>query len=291
MEMFKKIYQMSHLDLLGLLLLHFGLGYLLAMQTGAVAETAFFWIQLEWLIAFYLGLTFLNEYILWLKDKSELCGEKKEQIPPKVVLGLAFLLLLFSLILLYYRLQLSGFSTDYFLQLGLLLAGLLTVLPPIRLLDRKINEVTLGIWLAGLSLPFGYFFSNTEFSLNLFVVSFGLLFQFLAFMLIKDLQNYTEIVRYEQKRLIGILGWQDGMLFYGSFLLLSYFVFGLAIWLNLFAKYYLTLMVGVGFSLIQVWNLRKISNGGVPNWRFTNLLTYLNYFYPMYSLIVLFILD
>jgi hypothetical protein len=110
-------------------------------------------------------------------------------------------------------------------------------------------------------------------------------------MLIKDLQNYTEIVKYELKRLIGILGWQDGMLFYGSFLLLSYFVFGLAIWLNLFAKHYLTLIVGIGFSLIQVWNLRKISNGGAPNWRFTNLLTYLNYFYPIYSLFVLFILD
>ena len=41
--------------------------------------------------AFYLGLAFINEYVLWLRDKSEVCGERKNDIPPMVVLGIAFL--------------------------------------------------------------------------------------------------------------------------------------------------------------------------------------------------------
>ena len=60
------------------------------------------------------------------------------------------------------------------------------------------------------------------------------------------------------------------MFFYGSFLLLSYFIFGLAIGLGLFTTLYLTLMIGVGFGLVQVWNLRKITAGGAVNWRFTS---------------------
>ena len=289
--MFKKILNIIHYQLLGLFLLHFCLGGLLALQSETGVETAFFWIQIEWGISFYLGIVFLNEYILWLKDKSDICGERKNDIPPKVVLGLAFLLLLFSLILLYYRLQLSGISIDYFLQLSILIIGLLIVLPPLRILDRKINEILMGILITGLSFIFGYFCSDALFTNQIFVISIGLLFQFLAFVVLKDLQNYTDIVKFEKKKLLGIFGWQDGMLFYGSFLLLSYFIFGLAIGLDLFSLRYLAILIGIGFSLVQIFNLKKIANGSVPNWRFTNLLTYLNYFYPLYSLFVILLID
>ena len=289
--MLKKLIQISHIQLLGLFLLHFCLGCLLAMQTGGVVETAFFWIQLEWMAAFYLGLAFLNEYVLWLRDKSEVCGERKNDIPPMVVLGIAFLWLLFSLVLLYYRLQLGKMDIDYVLQLSLLLVGLLTVLPPIRFLDYPLNEVMIGIWLSGLSVLFGYFCSDAVFSAKAVVVSFGLLFQFLGFVLMKDLRDYTDILKFEQNRLLRLFGWQDGMFFYGSFLLFSYSNFGLAIGLSLFTTLYLTLMIGVGFGLVQVWNLRKIAAGGAVNWRFTSFMTYLNYFYPLYSLFVLLLLD
>ena len=291
MENFAKLIKISRLPLLGLFLLHFLLGSLLAVQLGGEIEISLFWLNLEWLVALFLGISFLNEYILWLNDETKLIGERKNDIPPKVILGISFLLLLFSLVLLYYQIQITSLSLFYLIQLLILGFGLIMILPPFRILQTTFGEMGLGILLTLFTSFYGYFVSGSPFVAQQFVIGFGFLFQFLAFLLIKDLKDYTTIVKFEKKTLLGQFGWEQGIFFYSSFLLISYFVFCLGIFLGLLPSRFYSLLIGIGLAIIQTINLRRIENGAQPKWRFTSTLTYLNYFYPIYSLFLLFILS
>ncbi len=240
-------------------------------------------------LAHYLGVTFLPEpqflgglIVLMLLVASALLTEYFRPFNEPILLGetrkeredLRSQILIISVSflavsgILVFLLQRGGFlvsATAVFLVLFILLA-LAVAIPPFRLANRGLGELSLSILVVSFPATLAFLFQFGNLHRLLTIFTFPLFLLALAYFLILNFPAYADDLKYERRSLLVSLSWQRAVPLHNGLLVIAFLFlaaipffgvpFGL-VWPSL-----LTLPL----AAYQIFALRNLSEGAKPIW-------------------------
>lgn len=159
-----------------------------------------------------------------------------------------------------------------FLFLGLaFLLSMLYAVPPFRLVYSGYGELVIAVLITNLFPAFAFLLQSPALHRLLALLTFPLLFLYLASILAQSLSGYLEDVKRGHRTMLVRLGWQRGMnlhnfLVAAAFVLLAVSVLAGLPW-RLAYPAFLALPVGI----FQIWQINSIAGGAKPRWRLLTL--------------------
>lgn len=148
----------------------------------------------------------------------------------------------------------------------LVIVGLMYSIPPVRLSATGYGELGLSIFITALVPVFAFTLQEGELHRILAMITFPLVFFFLALLLILEFPEYATDIKYGKMSLLVRLGWQRGIILHNLLILGGFFLLGLAILLGLPWKIGLPAATVIPVGFVQIWLLNRIGQGVKPNW-------------------------
>ncbi|MGB9673722.1 MAG: hypothetical protein ACPL3P_06250 [Anaerolineales bacterium] len=248
------------LYILGLGIAHY-LGY------GMDVERIF--LGLGWVILLQLSGFFLSR--LYAVNPYTQAKENQRNFPtdPRVsqpfILATAFLASFASLSVLFIA---KGYLTPqlFFIMIIGVLGMLILSLPRIREVFNGFHEVILSFLMTFFVPLLG--FENIAQNAHRLILMIGLpIFALrLAAVLGYELSTYAKDIKYLIPTLLVRVGWQNGMFFHNLLILFAFLVLVLAVVFGLPLGIALPAISGLILGILQIWNVRKITEGKKPNW-------------------------
>jgi 1,4-dihydroxy-2-naphthoate octaprenyltransferase len=139
--------------------------------------------------------------------------------------------------------------------------------PPVRLAFSGYGELVVAILFANLVPALAFLLQTGDLHRLLAMSTFPLTALSLALALAYELADYGSDLKRGRRTLMVRVGWQRGMVLHNGMILGAFLLLGLALTFGL--------PLGIGFpaflplplGLLQIWQMRRISDGARPNWR------------------------
>jgi 1,4-dihydroxy-2-naphthoate octaprenyltransferase len=139
--------------------------------------------------------------------------------------------------------------------------------PPLRLAFSGYGELVLAILYANLLPAYAFLLQTGEFHRLLAMSTFPLTALGLALALVYELADYVSDLKRNRRTLMVRVGWQRGMALHNGMILGAFLLVGLAITFGLPLFIGLSALLPLPLGLLQIWQMRRISEGARPNWR------------------------
>lgn len=144
--------------------------------------------------------------------------------------------------------------------------------PPIRLVSTGYGELTTSFLVANLVPAFAFLLQYGEWHRLLGMSTFPLTALHLAMMLAFELPDYATDLKYEKLTMLVRVGWQQGMFLHNILILSGFFILALATLMGMPPAVALPAFIPLLLGLLQIWQMRRISAGGKPNWNTLTLV-------------------
>lgn len=251
-----------------LALLTYGLGLGLSRYLGAtlLLEPQFFGGIIVCLLLAASSL--LMEYFRPINEPivpGETRKEREELRSTLLIVSLVFLAVVGLLIFL---LQRAGFlGPDTFLLLaGFILLALANAVPPVRLINRGLGELSLSVLIATLTPTFAYLLHSHNLHRLLMLFTFPLFLIALASFLALNFPVYADDLKYERRSLLISLGWQRAVPIHNSLLIVAYLFLAAIPFLGVPFGLVWPALLTLPLAAYQIFTLRKIADGAKPLW-------------------------
>jgi 1,4-dihydroxy-2-naphthoate octaprenyltransferase len=251
-----------------LALLTYGLGLGLARYLGAtlLPEPQF----LGGVIVLFL-LTASNLLTVYFRPFNEpiITGEtpreREEFRSLLLIVSLTFLAMVGILIFL---LQRGGFlGIDTFLLLaGFILLALANAVPPVRLVNRGLGELSLSVLIASLTPTLAFLLHAHNFHRLLTLFTFPLFLIALSYFIAINFPAYAEDLKYERRSLLISLGWQRAVPIHNSLLIVAYLFLAAIPFLGVPFGLVWPALLTLPLAAWQIFTLRNIADGARPLW-------------------------
>ena len=196
---------------------------------------------------------------------GETPGEREEFRSLLLVVSLTFLAVVGILVFLLQRGGFLGVDTSLLLA-GFILLALANAVPPVRLVNRGLGELSLSILIANFTPTFAYLLHSHNIHRLLTLFTFPLFLIALSYFIAINFPAYADDLKYERRSLLMSLGWQRAVPIHNGLLIVAYL--------------FLTAVpfTGVPFGLVwpalltlplaawQIFTLRNIADGAKPLW-------------------------
>jgi 1,4-dihydroxy-2-naphthoate octaprenyltransferase len=147
-----------------------------------------------------------------------------------------------------------------------LLALLAYSVPPLRLVDRGLGELTLAVQLAYLIPSISFLLESGSFHRLLYVVNLPLTLLLTAAFLSLDLPTYAEDLKFGRRSLVLRLGWENAIPLHHGLIIAAYVLLAAAPVLGFSFGLLWPAFLTLPFALLQILWLRNIALGGRPIW-------------------------
>lgn len=138
--------------------------------------------------------------------------------------------------------------------------------PPIRLVQSGYGELITSIVVANLVPIFAFVLQTGELHRLLVMTTFPLTALHLAMMIVFEFPDYLNDLKYEKLTLLVRVGWERGMVLHNILILTAFLLLGLAAAFGLPWAVALPAFIPLPIGMLQIWQMRRISAGGKPNW-------------------------
>lgn len=258
--------------------LFYALGIGIARYLGHGIDWQLYLLGQLWVTALQLSTHYLNEYFDIEGDAansnrtaftggSGSLGDGEGQLPPSVAL-LAAASMLTGVALATYglaRQDLLNPSLSILMVIAFLGAFFYSV-PPLRLSSSGFGELVASILLANIVPAFAFVLQTGEIHRLLAMSTFPLTALSMAAMLAFEFPDYASDLKFEKRTLLVRLDWQQGMLVHNLFMISAYLLMAIAFSFGLPGAIALPTFLTLPLGLLQIWYLRRISDGIKPNW-------------------------
>ncbi len=256
--------------------LAYALGAGIARYLGTVLNWETYLLGQAWVTLLQLAGQYLNEYYDYPGDidnpnrtpftgGSGALGEDKLPRRTALFLALGCLAVVASLTVMILRVVGPSSATLLVMGLGFLGAFFYSV-PPVRLAASGYGELSTSILLANLVPALAFLLQVGEMHRLLAMSTFPLTLLHLAMMLAFELPDYAWDIKHNKRTLMVRVGWQRGMALHNIFILAAYLMLGVAVAFRLPFYIALPAFFTLPLGLLQIWQIRRIADGGKPNW-------------------------
>lgn len=234
-----------------------------------VAFSGFFWI-----ILLEFALCFLNVYFTSYlpsdQNRSPLNNtdfekQRKEGFLLLAVAATALTVAALVTLSLLHDVSLGGQVT--FLMVIGLIASLLLILPPVRLMDRGFGELTIGILVCNLIPVFAFLLQTSEYNQLVAMSTFPLTALFISLTLAVEFEHYgSDCVSCKPKLLVK-LGWVWGIRVHSVMILAAYLLIGFAYIQGLPWRITMPFLLTAILAVLQIFLMNRIAAGEKPAWK------------------------
>lgn len=254
----------------------YALGGGIVHYLGVNLDWSVYWLGQAWVTMLQLSAQYLNEYFDADQDRqntnrtpftggSGVLGP--EGLPRRTALLAAYgcLAVAASLTVLLFSQGKATAATVIIMILGFLGSVSYSV-PPLRLSSTGYGELVVSIMVATLVPAFAFLLQTNDFHRLLAMSTFPLVLVHLAMMLSFELPDYAADLRTGKLTLMVRMGWQRGMTLHNLLILGAYLMLGAAVLFGLDFYIALPSLFTLPLGLLQIWQMRRISEGAAPNW-------------------------
>jgi 1,4-dihydroxy-2-naphthoate octaprenyltransferase len=265
---FRNLLRFVHPVQLLLALLTYGLGLGLARYLGASLQPAPQFLG-GFIVVFLLtASSLLTAYFRPFNEPLVVDEARREREDLRSLLLIVSLILLGVTAILVFLLQRGGFlHLDTFLLLaGLLLLALANAVPPVRLVNRGLGELSLSILIASLTPTFAFLLQAERLHRLLTLFTFPLFLLSIAYFLALNFPAYADDLKYERRSLLASLGWERAVPIHNSLLVLAYLFLAVIPFLGAPFSLVWPALLTLPLAAWQVFTLRGIAEGAKPLW-------------------------
>lgn len=268
----KKIYTYvlaaSKLPMVGVVFISYLVGTGFVSYLGRPINWLVFWLGCAVVLLFFLSseyLASLNYYTTPIISIDRVLQEKLKNI--FLQLTLSCLATGAGITVFIFFQGKSSLDTWLFLALFFIL-NVILVLKPEDLRNSGFRDLLNAVNLAVLTPAFAVILQIGELHRSLLLITFPIFFLSIAIFLAFSLENYYQNLKDGNKTLMTVLGWKIGMNIHNLFLLLFYLTYGIGAILNLPTRLLMPALAAFPFSVLQFWEMWRISVGEKPRWKF-----------------------
>lgn len=269
-------FRLSHpLFVLGGILVY-ALGVGVADYLGTTINWSVYLFGQVWVVAMQLGAAYLYEYYEALASARDSYhdpspggnGRVGPTRQPITLLGaVAFCLTLAATLTAIMLTELSLAPATLAVISLLALGAVSFSVPPVRLAFSGYGELVAAILFANLVPALAFLLQTGDLHRLLAMSTFPLTALSLALALAYELADYAADLKRGRRTLMVRLGWQRGMVLHNGMILGAFLLLGLALTFGLPLGIGLPAFLPLPLGLLQIWQMRRISDGAKPNWR------------------------
>jgi len=272
------------LFLLGAVLVY-ALGVGIAHFLGSEIDWGIYFLGQAWITTLQLATHYFNEYFDSPADKANInrtpfsggSGALGDDGLPREVAfwaGIASITGATSFTVMILRA--NGLNPALLILMGIIFLGAFFYsVPPVRLVESGYGELTTSILVASLVPAFAFMLQTGELHRIVAMSTFPLIALHFAMMLIFELPDYANDMKFEKFTLMVRVGWEKGILFHNILILVAYILIALAMLFGYPSAVGVPTLLTLPLGLFQIWYVNRISLGAKPNWNLLGLLAIL----------------
>lgn len=147
------------------------------------------------------------------------------------------------------------------------LGAFLYNLPPVELITSGYGEVSTSVLVAGLLPTFAFVLQTGEFHRLLIMSSTPLIAIHFAMMIVFELPDYANDLKFNKRTLLVRIGWSAAMRVHDFALLFAAGSVLVAFFLGFPQRVALGMLIALPLAAAQVWQISRIRRGYKPRWR------------------------
>jgi len=249
-------------------LLAYGLGLGLARYLGStlLTEPQFFCGVI--IVLLLAASNLLIEYFRPPNEPINPGETRKEREELRSYLLISSISFIASVAILVFLLNRDGFirvETALILALFIILA-LVNAVPPFRLINRGLGELSTSIQIASLAPSLGFLFQFGSLHRLLTIYTVPLLLLALAYFLAVNFPAYADDLKYERRSLLMSLTWQRAVPIHNVLLVVAYLYFAAIPFLGVPVGLVWPALLTLPIAAYQVFTLRNLAEGAKPIW-------------------------
>jgi 1,4-dihydroxy-2-naphthoate octaprenyltransferase len=165
-----------------------------------------------------------------------------------------------------------SYQAGFFFLIFLLLA-VLNAIPPFRLSDRGLFELSLAIQVGSLAPSIGFLLQYNTFHRIIASFTFPLVFLGLACLLAGNFPTFAQDVKNERRSLLVVLSWQRAIPLHNVMLIVAYLLFLFSMFWGIPSKLVWPVFLTLPFAIFQASLLRNLGAGTKPNWQLLSIVS------------------
>ena len=268
MNQFRNMLRLARPIQLLLALLTYGLGLGLARYLGVtlLPEPQFFGGVI--VIFLLVSSSLLTEYFRPFNEPIILGETPKEREEFRSLLLIISITILAVAGILIFLLQRGGFlGVDTLLLFaGFILLALANAVPPVRLVNRGLGELSLSIQIASLTPTLAFLLHSHNLHRLLTLFTFPLFLIALSYFIAVNFPAYAEDLKYERRSLLISLGWQRAVPIHNSLLIIAYLFLAAIPFTGVPFGLVWPALLTLPLAAWQIFTLRNIAEGAKPLW-------------------------
>jgi 1,4-dihydroxy-2-naphthoate octaprenyltransferase len=147
-------------------------------------------------------------------------------------------------------------------------------LPPLELSSSGYGELIHSFLVSTILPTFAFLLQIGEYHRLLAMTTFPLFTFYLASLISFELSYFAHDLKLNNKNLLIRIGWQTGMALHNYLILCGFIILGISLLLGMPAMIGLPVFITLPLGMLQIWQMKRISDGIKPNWRTLNLASY-----------------
>lgn len=232
-----------------------------------------------WVTIFQLGFHLLITYfhhplVLGAPNRIQIDEEgdgDNQFIRGELVLSAAFTSFAVAAILGLLFLWWLKVSGVVFMIMGLMIILMFAlVVPPFQIIKTGYGDLLQAILVVNLIPGIAFSLQYGELHRLVAMSTFPITLIYLSTQLAYQFQTYGNDLLKNKTTLLTLLGWERGMMLHNLLILISYFLFGLAMLFGLSPRVTLPVFFVLPLGIFQIWYMTRIAAGAKPNWRLLN---------------------
>ncbi|OGO31099.1 MAG: hypothetical protein A2Z16_15570 [Chloroflexi bacterium RBG_16_54_18] len=262
------------LFLLGAVLIY-ALGAGVADYLGTSIDWGVYMIGQAWVIALHLGAVYLFEYYIAVSEATNTYrdpppgGDGKigpVRTPLTMLVASAVSLTVVATLSVWMIRELRLSPSAWLVMLLACLGAVFYSVPPVRLAFSGYGELAIALLYANLLPAFAFILQVGDLHRLLAMSTFPLTTLMLALVLAFELPDYALNIKQNRRTLMVRVGWQRGMGLHNAMIFGAFLLVGLALTFGMPLFIGLPALLPLPLGLLQVWQMRRISEGAKPNW-------------------------
>ncbi len=268
MIQFRNLVRLAHPVQLFFALLTYGLGLGLARYLGATLLLAPQFLGGVIVLFLLVASGLLTEYFRPFNEPiiaGETPAERERFRALLLNVGLALLGVVGLLIFLLQRGGFLGLET-FLLLVGFILLALANAVPPVRLVNRGLGELSLAILIASLTPTLAFLLHVHSPHRLLMLFTFPLFLLVLTYFIAVNFPAYADDLKYERRSLLISLGWQRAVPIHNGLLVVAYLFLAAIPFLGVPFGLVWPALLTLPLAIWQMFTLRNIAEGAKPLW-------------------------
>ncbi len=206
------------------------------------------------------------------KDADDDDQQVLRQLPPQSVLMLGATAMTGGAVVTVLLYSIGALNLEVVLFMGIaFILSFFYAVPPLRLVYTGYGELIEAIVIANLFPALAFLLQTGALHRYVGMLTFPLLAIFLAVRLALSLERYSRNLKYGQKTMMVVLGWQRGMMMHNWLVPISYLLVGLALVLGLPWSLTWPALLSAPIGIFEIYQINQINAGAKPGWRLLNI--------------------